>query len=652
MPLKRIILILYLAAISFAARAQSIPVNTKFGSVSDAELEMTEYAQDTSAAVLVLYRHRDVLISLDGQGEFYRKEVVYERVKILKESGKSYPEYKLFYREPQEILSDIKVVTHNKTDGKKTSDKLSKKMIFDETESGKIHSVSFAAENVRVGSVVEVSYSFKTPRISEFGTISLQDDVPLNLCEATVAYIPCFIYNIHKRGSLSCVNYREIGKERVNTSGGGVFEMNQVVDHYRAYNVPAMKDAPRCYCPDFYKLAYDYDLRSYDFDGEHHQDYSTSWETVDDQIRKAGIIKEFYNKSRIDAAPLKTDDEIQTITRIRNLVCQLVKWDGKRDLFPEPAKAFKDHEGSASDIAALVAECLVDIGYKVEPVFLRTRGMGEILDHQVKADAYSTVVLRVTGPSGKVHFIDPASRATAVDVMVGWCTVKRARVIPKEGNGYWVDLSNLTSNRFIRTDTLTVSADGTVFGRTIENGFNSNAGQMKAAYARFSSKAGFISEIETDCSIEIDSLTTSGMDEWTPQASVEYFWQAQAVRSGDLLYIKPFVNKMHNESTFRSPERMVPVDFPFIETSYYSVTLTVPEGWTVESLPQTAFFEEKNVKCQALLKALFDGDRTISVNFRSSNGQLQVPVEEYPEFRKYWERLCGIYNVTIVLKKI
>ena len=112
---------------------------------------------------------------------------------------------------------------------------------------------------------------------------------------------------------------------------------------------------------------------------------------------------------------------------------------------------------------------------------------------------------------------------------------------------------------------------------------------MKAAYSRFSGKADFISQIETDCGIEIDSLRTEGMDKWGPQASVHYTWQTPAVRSGDLLYIRPFVDKLHTESTFRSPERMVPVDFPFSETGYYSVTIDVPEGWAVESLPPTGF---------------------------------------------------------------
>ena len=44
----KFLLIPALLFLSMAARAQSIPVNPKFGAVSDAELEMTTYQPDTS----------------------------------------------------------------------------------------------------------------------------------------------------------------------------------------------------------------------------------------------------------------------------------------------------------------------------------------------------------------------------------------------------------------------------------------------------------------------------------------------------------------------------------------------------------------------------------------------------------------------------
>lgn len=650
--MKRFFLTVVLAACWIAAGAQSIPIDPKFGAVSEAELELSDYQQDTSASVLVLYRHRDVHITMNGQGEFYRKETFHERIKVLKEAGKSYPDYKLYYREPKEFLTEIKVSTYNLDGNKKSVDKLSKKMVFDEVVSGKVHCVSFSAPGVRVGSVVEVSYCYETPRIAEFGTVSLQDDVPINLCEATVAYIPCFIYNIHKRGSLACINYRETDRYRIYSGSGGTFEVNRILDHYRAYNIPALKSAPHCYCPSFYRLAYDYDLRSYDFDGVGHKDFSTSWENVDDQIVNAGILKEFHSKPRIPVPPTEGLDEEEAIRIMRDAVVSKVKWNGKRNIFPECAKAVKAEEGDAADIAALLAGLLEASGYETDPVFLMTRDQGHLLDHQVKADAYNAVVLRVKCPSGKTVIVDPAPARTYINALSPRCLVDRARVIPKVGFGSWMSLENLTRNQYVRSDSLRVQADGTILGGTTATAFNCKAGEMKATLDSYGSEEKLISEQESLCGIEIDSLDTAGMKDWSPKAEMTYSWRGSAQKSPERMYIKPFVEKLHSGSTFRDAERMVPVDLPFPESINYGSTVIIPEGWTVESLPKSVYYEDKNAKCYGALQAVWDGERTITVLARVSFSQILIPVEEYSEFRKFWERLCSIYDTTIVLKKI
>ena len=72
----------------------------------------------------------------------------------------------------------------------------------------------------------------------------------------------------------------------------------------------------------------------------------------------------------------------------------------------------------------------------------------------------------------------------------------------------------------------------------------------------------------------------------------------------------------------------------------------------MESLPKSVYYEDKNAKCYGALQAVWDGERTITVLARVSFSQILIPVEEYSEFRKFWERLCSIYDTTIVLKKI
>ena len=73
--MKKIVFLLAALAVSFAAAAQKIPVDPKFGNVSDAEIDLTVYEPDTAAVAVMLYREytMDLVIGTSG-GD--RKSVV------------------------------------------------------------------------------------------------------------------------------------------------------------------------------------------------------------------------------------------------------------------------------------------------------------------------------------------------------------------------------------------------------------------------------------------------------------------------------------------------------------------------------------------------------------------------------------------------
>ena len=96
--LRLVSALFFLAAFPSGLLAQRIPVNPRFGAVSDEEILMTSYEPDTSASVLILYRHHEVDASFSATGRPTRKETITERVKILKESGKQFPDTRILYR--------------------------------------------------------------------------------------------------------------------------------------------------------------------------------------------------------------------------------------------------------------------------------------------------------------------------------------------------------------------------------------------------------------------------------------------------------------------------------------------------------------------------------------------------------------------------
>ncbi|MBO6169248.1 MAG: DUF3857 domain-containing protein [Bacteroidales bacterium] len=655
MNLRRLLLIPALA-ISLGAGGQTIPVNTKFGAVSDEELQMTVYPPDTSAAVVLLYCKQEVEAAFSSSLQFGRKVIHTERIKILKESGKDYPDFKIFYSTsctPWESVSNIKLTTYNLVDGKKTADKLSRKMIFDEKVSDTRRSVSFSAPNVRVGSVVEVTFTFESPYVADIGTIFLQKDVPVNISEAEFTSAEYFHFSRILQGFIPSTTNTDIRQASLLLGSGRLdYEVN--VDKHRAVDVPALTSAPYCYCPDMYRLGFTYDLQSISIPEAFRKDYSYDWAQVDEMLRDERCVKEFYAKSHFseDAARIASSglSEAEQVVAIRNAVAEKVRWNKRQNIFPSSAKAIKEQEGSSADINALTGAALNEMGFKADPVFLMTRDRGLLMSHHVSMDAYNVVILKVTAPSGTAWIFDASDKSGYLNVLPTYYLVERARVIPKGEKGYWADLSKLCRNQLIDNAIIEVTADGSIKGSRTERGFNNWAATMKKAYSHYDDAEKFAEKIENEDGVEIDDIAFQGDKDWTPDATLTYSFSGHANAAGDIIYLKPFLSKYHDESDFRSEERKIPVEFAYPEIINYSALVTIPEGFTVESMPRPVSIKCPSSSSQVMAQCNYDGGRTVTMNFRfTNNGRLVTP-DHYNELRDFWAELCNIYNFTVVLK--
>ena len=114
--------------------AQTIPVNTKPGKVSAEECSMTTYPLDTAAAALILYEQHDVRIDFNvSTGSPHQWVDHFERIKILKESGKDYADFSLLFStrpNDNESFPTISVTTYNWENGKVVSTKMQKSSII------------------------------------------------------------------------------------------------------------------------------------------------------------------------------------------------------------------------------------------------------------------------------------------------------------------------------------------------------------------------------------------------------------------------------------------------------------------------------------------------------------------------------------------
>lgn len=638
---------------SFLAAAQTIPVNPKFGSVSDAEIDMTVYSPDTSAVAVMLYREytMDLVIS-EVSGVIVKDITVHERIKVLKEEGKRFGDFSFLYlnsNSTKEAYSGVKVETFNRENGKVVRTKMSKKFDFDEKYAEDVRRRSFSAENVKVGSVIEVAYKFSSPRYYAIDDIDIQLTIPVNQTHIEVGYAEYFGVNRTQRGSVP-TRYRKDNRI-ANLPGATSYEVN--LDVFDAVDVPALPAESHSFCPDQYRGAITYDLSSVVIPGVVFESISMKWPDVDKAISESDIFRvckgKFRDAKELEAALTGVEGDEARIAAVRNYVVGKVKWDEESQLVPDDAREIlKRGSGSDVDINALTASALNTLGYTAEPVMIRRRTSGMLIDHHISLRSFDTFILRVTAPGGQgPWYLDAARDEGYLNVLNPLFLVEKARVIPFNGSGEWVDLTNLTRSHVSELVKMRMEPDGTLTGSAQIVANQEDSYLVKAHYNSFDTEDAFLEDIESDEHIEITAFEIK--KEYGPTAEISYSFEKEN-EAGSLLYIQPVLSSFHSSSDFRKEERKLPVDFPYPESITYSFSLEIPEGYVVEELPEKVGLTFPSLEGRIQFATQQVGN-IVSVLYRASLGKMLVLPEEYADLRLFWETAIGVEKSTIVLKK-
>ena len=654
--MKRLLLICLLLAGAGGAFAQRIPVNTKFGAVSDAEVDLQTYEADTSAAAVMLYRSYLLELIFDADINIVQEITVHERIKVLKEEGKKYADYSFLYyndRDIKEYYSGIKVETYNRENGKIVRTKMSKKYDFDEQYSENVRRRSFTAENVKVGSVIEITYKFTSPRYFDIDNIYLQLPIPVNETDVTVGVAEYFHINKSQRGYITPAYTHDDARKQMPVSGG-ILSYQEDFDHYHAVDLPAMAGESFSYCPSQYRTQVMYDLSGVSIPGSVYQSFSKRWPDVDKAIAESdivGVVKgKFRDAKELEAALQGVEGDEERIVAARKYVADRVKWDEKSRLVPDSAREIlKRGSGSDVDINALVGSALNTLGFVAEPVMIHRRSEGVLLDFHTSLNAFNTFILKVTSPDGsKSWFLDAAREHGALNVLNPDFLIPQARVIHLDGFGEWANLTKLTKDsRVNEVVNVKVAPEGNLVGKVVAKASNEASYSVKAHYADFDTEDAYLDELESDEGVEITGFEIN--KEYGPTVEISYSFEKD-LDGGDRLYINPFLTSYHSSTAFQKEKREIPVDFPYPEYINYSFALDIPEGYVVEELPEDASLACPPVGGRILFQSK-DLGKQVAVNYRFTMNETTVLPEHYADLRVFWETATGIEKSTIVLKK-
>jgi hypothetical protein len=120
--------------------------------------------------------------------------------------------------------------------------------------------------------------------------------------------------------------------------------------------------------------------------------------------------------------------------------------------------------------------------------------------------------------------------------------------------------------------------------------------------------------------------------------------------AGDQIIFNPFISLTGTQNPFILQERKFPVDFGCPQSSSYSLTVKIPEGYTVVEKPADLTYNEGGADMKYDFKCVQDGDHLLLNSSFIINKTLFLP-SEYNSLRSFYSKMIQKQSELIVLKK-
>ncbi len=628
----------------------------KPGKVTDYELKMTTYDQDTSAEAVILYEETNIHYAIHTNGKINQRRDYFTKIKILRSEGTQAADVEVFYYNSPGWGENVTVsgTTYNLENDKTVASPLKKEYIFTEQTSENNYKRKFSLPDVKVGSVIEYKYSIQSDLAQRITPVRFQHSYPLLFGYAKIAIPEYYKFNFDLQG------YNDI--EVTRTSQGKTFSFSGQPQAYTedvltctAQNIPALRNDSYLWCSRDFLSMLNFELARYNFPGAMAKDYTTSWASVNGMLEQRDEFApnlKMANPFKQEVADIcqATNDESERVAAIHKMILSKVSWDGTyRLLSNDVKKAAGNASGSSAEINFLLIAALRDAGFSPTPILLNPRRYGRIPYTRPSVNKINTFIVWVTLSDGQQVFLDGTDKDSGVNLLPVALQVDRARIYgvesPEEG---WVNLTNLIKNLKSTNALATLSPEGVLSGQMNIVYANSKAMELKETYRKSKDENEYIERREEEGHFEISEYTVSSFDSTTVQES--YAFELTPASAGDRIFLNASIVPLMPENILSQQERKLPVEFSFPVTYIISCRIEIPEGYQVEETPANTRIAFDNGATFSYITAR--QGNTLAVNLVYNLNQVIFPTDEYTDLRNFFGVIAEKCNANIILKKI
>ena len=604
------ILLLFALTLVYNLNAQEI----KFGKVSKEELEESLHPIDSTADASYLLKDRRTYFKYDMEDGFQVVTDYHERIKIYTKEGLDYATKKITYYTPDtgdaEKITSLKAYTYNLENGKITERKLSKKDIFEEQLNKYRSQKKITFPNVKEGSIIDIKYTLSSPYWG-IQTVNFQYGIPVKQLNTQIEIPEYFVFSQRAKGFFN-ITPKQTSKEgsidwtsktRYKTGVGmASTTKTEFTNHSKKFTVriynfdhenisPIKENEPFSGNVNNYRGGVEFELSGTRFPNSTYKNYATSWESVCKTIYNSSdfgseLEKSNYFKDDLTDLISIAKNDSDKIALIFQFVKSKVKWNEYYGKYTEKGvkKAYKEGVGNVAEINLMLTSMLRYAGVKANPVLTSTKNNGIPLFPT--REGFNYVISKVYLSNGKYILLDATEALSGFNILpfrtLNWYGTE----ILENGNSQQVEL--IPSTLAEENNILHIKIDelGEVSGM-LRKSLKGHSAMFYRQKNNLKKEEDLINSIEDKYNIEIEDFKILNKENLSKPIvqNLKFYGEDFIEEVNDKLYLSPLLFLATKESPFKSKERSFPIDFGMPWQDQNSVSIIVPESYSIESYP-------------------------------------------------------------------
>ena len=593
----RILQVVFILFFVFKLEAQ----NYELENVTFEELMESKHHIDTSAVASIMFKKQETNFKYKKDDGFLCTTDFSIKIKIYKKEGLKFADFKIPYFVGYSNLRDesvkiVKAYTYNLSGNKIIKTKVTSESKFENKLNEFWETKIIAFPDVKVGSIIELRYVLKSQNLSVLPDFQFQYSIPVDYAEYISKIPEFYIYKAIKQGYVD-VEYNEKVEQASQTFDdkyGNLLSMNykQINSRYQTKNVPSLIEENFSNNIENYYGKIDNELQIIRMPNEEPEKIATTWEDVTNSIYKEKNFGEELFKTDYFAKQINNlllNQENNKMDLIFNYVKNNIVWNGKYGYFPKTGveEAFKNKTGNVAEINLMLVSMLNYAGLNAFPILISTKDNGiAIFPSRTK---FNYVIAGVELNDKTIVLLDATNKNASPNIIPERAMNWFGRMIRKNGTSEMVNLYPEKSSIENVSVLAELKTDGTIKGKQRKLLTDYYAFEYRNENGN-RNKENYIEELEKRENFSlVEEYKLDNLNDLTKPIIETYSFTSNSLVDiiGSKIYFSPMLFHQITENPFKAENRLYPVDFNFPIKDSYTFSIKIPEGYVLESKPES-----------------------------------------------------------------